>query len=86
MGRSQFNLDGATYEEARAASPATAERRELVGDLIDTFFTSMKQTDEFVSLDDGLAIISAHAKSLGYHALILFLDELILWLASHAPI
>ena len=54
------------------------------GDLIDTFFTSMKQTEEFVSLDDGLAVLSAHAKSLGYDGLILFLDELILWLASHA--
>ncbi len=32
----------------------------------------------------GLAVISAHAKSLGYDALILFLDELILWLASRA--
>ena len=32
----------------------------------------------------GLAVISAHAKSLGYDALILFLDELILWLATHS--
>jgi hypothetical protein len=32
----------------------------------------------------GLSIISAHAKSLGYDALILFLDELILWLATHS--
>ena len=28
--------------------------------------------------------MSQHAKSLGYDAVILFLDELILWLASHA--
>jgi hypothetical protein len=56
----------------------------LVGDLTDTFFKSIKQTDDFVSLDEGLAVLSAHAKSLGYDALILFLDELILWLASHA--
>ena len=39
---------------------------------------------EFVDLDTGLSIISKHAKSLGYDGLILFLDELILWLASHA--
>ena len=35
-------------------------------------------------LDDGLSVISKHAKALGYDAVILFLDELILWLASHA--
>jgi len=36
----------------------------------------------YVSLDDGLVAIAAHAKDLGYDALLLFLDELILWLAS----
>ena len=35
-------------------------------------------------LDVGLSIISRHAQDLGYDGLILFLDELILWLASHA--
>ena len=44
----------------------------------------MRNTDEFVDLDDGLAIMSAHAKEIGFDALILFLDELILWLASYA--
>jgi hypothetical protein len=56
----------------------------LVGDLIDTHFPAMRETNEFVDLDDGLAILSAHARDLGYDALVLFLDELILWLASHA--
>src|SRR5207249_9498861 len=36
------------------------------------------------SLDDGVSIMSRHAKALGYDAVILFLDELVLWLASHA--
>ena len=76
--------DAKCYSTARDATPESSEHRQLVGDLIDTFFKSMKQTDEFVSLDDGLAVLSAHAKSLGYDSLILFLDELILWLASHA--
>ena len=76
--------DAKSYSTARDATPESSEHRQLVGDLIDTFFKSMKQTDEFVSLDDGLAVLSAHAKSLGYDSLILFLDELILWLASHA--
>ena len=29
--------------------------------------------------------MSRHAQALGYDAVILFLDELILWLASHVP-
>jgi hypothetical protein len=76
--------DATSYDHARIASPESPEHRQLVGDLTDTFFKSIKQTDDFVSLDEGLAVPSAHAKSLGYDALILFLDELILWLASHA--
>ena len=40
--------------------------------------------EAFVPLDEGLAIISRHARDLGYDALVLFLDELILWLATHA--
>ncbi|MCK7500334.1 MAG: hypothetical protein MZW92_66110 [Comamonadaceae bacterium] len=32
----------------------------------------------------GLSIMSRHAQALGYDAVILFLDELVLWLASHA--
>ena len=83
-GEVSSTWDAASYLHARGALPESDEHRGLVGDLIDTFFKSMKQTDEFVSLDEGLAVLSAHAKSLGYDALILFLDELILWLASHA--
>ena len=35
-------------------------------------------------LDQGLSILSQHARDLGYDGLVLFLDELILWLASRA--
>jgi hypothetical protein len=37
-----------------------------------------------LSLDRGLSVLSRHARELEYDAMILFLDELILWLASHA--
>jgi hypothetical protein len=40
--------------------------------------------EAYVDLDVGLSVISAHARSLGYDGLILFLDELILWLATHS--
>ena len=83
-GEVSSTWDASAYDKARHGAADNPARHQLVGDLIDTFFTSMKQTEEFVSLDDGLAILSAHAKSLGYDGLILFLDELILWLASHA--
>ncbi|MCF6522717.1 DUF6079 family protein [Streptomyces sp. JJ36] len=36
----------------------------------------------FVSLDAGLSVIAEHARELGYDGLILFMDELILWLAT----
>ena len=45
---------------------------------------SIARAKRYLSLDKGLSVISKHAASLGYDALILFLDELILWLASHA--
>ena len=57
--------------------------------MVKTFFTSYQdiargQEEAYIDLDSGLAVISKHAAGLGYHAVILFLDELILWLASHA--
>ncbi|CCH29149.1 hypothetical protein ABZ816_38750 [Actinosynnema sp. NPDC047251] len=36
----------------------------------------------FKPLDQGLSEISRHAKSLGYDGIVLFLDELVLWLAG----
>lgn len=74
----------ATFDQACKAVPTDESHRRLVSALVETHFPAMRSTNEFVSLDDGLSIMSAHAKSLGFDALILFLDELILWLASHA--
>ncbi|WP_280358034.1 BREX-2 system ATPase PglY [Nocardia otitidiscaviarum] len=84
-----------TADEAQDASglnlvnPTTPRelRAKLVHDAGTTLlpgFTRRAAEDEsgFISLDAGLSVIAAHAKSLGYDAIILFLDELILWLAS----
>ena len=79
--------DAAAYEAAAAADPDDAEHRRLVGDLVDAFFGHLHanaDTDNYVSLDRGLAVMSQHARDLGYRAVVLFLDELILWLASHS--
>ncbi len=70
-----------TYDAARAAAPGSEQRQRLVSALVKTYFTAFTQTGEFVSLDDGLAAISRHAKGLGYDAIVMFLDELVLWLA-----
>lgn len=83
-GRLSARWDPASFNAACEAPPADDRRRRLVSDLVETHFPAMRSTTEFVSIDDGLAIMSAHAKALGFDALILFLDELILWLASHA--
>ncbi|WP_040863307.1 BREX-2 system ATPase PglY [Nocardia niigatensis] len=70
-------------------NPTTPQelRAKLVHDAATTLlpgFTQRAAEDEsgFISLDAGLSVIAAHAKSLGYDGIVLFLDELILWLAS----
>ncbi|MGF6808346.1 hypothetical protein OKW30_003472 [Paraburkholderia sp. Clong3] len=80
--------DATSFEAAMLEPPNGPERARLVGDLIAQFFSAYRSlagdSESFVSLDDGLAIMSRHAQDLGYDAVILFLDELVLWLASHA--
>jgi hypothetical protein len=76
--------DKERFERAIASESNNEDRIRLVGDLVETYFSSVRGAGEFVDLDTGLSIISKHAKSLGYDVLILFLDELILWLGSRA--
>ncbi len=81
--------DVAGFEAATLEPPEGEERQRLVADLITHFFGAYENVaaargEAFVSLDSGLAIMSHHAQSLGYDAVILFLDELILWLATRA--
>jgi hypothetical protein len=81
--------DAPSFEAATREPPEGEERQRLVADLIAHFFTSYRDVaaargEAFVSLDAGLAIMSRHAQNLGYDAVILFLDELILWLATRA--
>ena len=73
--------DAARYAEGRAASAASEPRQLLVSALVETYFRAYTQQAEYVDLDTGLAAIATHAKSLKYDAVVLFLDELVLWLA-----
>lgn len=87
-GEFDSGWDGASFESAMLEPPNGEERSRLVGNLITQFFSAYRSLagsgESFVSLDDGLSIMSRHAQALGYDAVILFLDELVLWLASHA--
>lgn len=69
------------YQAALHAPAEDSRRRELVSALARTYFTSFAETADYVDLDRGLVVISEHAQSLGYDAVVLFLDELVLWLA-----
>ena len=81
--------DVQSFERALAAPPKAESRGRLVSDLVGRIFTAYRSVaatgdgEAFVSLDQGLAVLSQHAHKLGYDGLVLFLDELILWLASH---
>ncbi len=78
-----------TLDAALNAPHGDLKRQELVSDLLATHLAAYRQAvsgdaDAFVPLDEGLAIISLHAKDvLGYDALVLLLDELVLWLNTH---
>jgi hypothetical protein len=75
------------YEAARTQPVGDPERQLLVqallGGLLSAYAAGAKANrDGYVDIESGLAAMSRHAKDLGYSGLILFLDELILWLMS----
>lgn len=73
--------DSERFDAARSAAPGDTARQELVTALVDRFYSSYTRRADYVDLDTGLAAISAHARGLGYDAVVLFLDEVVLWLA-----
>ncbi len=80
--------DAASFDAVLNDQAGADDKARLVGDLIGTFYSSMadmanSEYGGYVDFDEGLRIMTEHAKALGYDAIILFLDELILWLASH---
>lgn len=97
-GDVESQWDSERFERAILAPPVpendpnhapSEPRRDLANALIKTYFQSYENVsrgdgEAYVSLDAGLSIISQHAAKLGYSGVILFLDELVLWLASHA--
>lgn len=74
------NWTAASYRTARATTASEVQRRNLTSALTETLFTAYRTNSQWIPLADGLAEIARHAKSLGYEGVVLFLDELILWL------
>ncbi|HEU5357056.1 MAG TPA: hypothetical protein VFU65_21480 [Actinocrinis sp.] len=75
-------------DDAFAAPPLDPRRTRLVQALLDgplsSYAAGMRgAADAFVPLETGLSAISHHTKGLGYDGIVLFLDELILWLQAH---
>ena len=76
-------LTPALYDAARAKPAGDADRQRVVADLVRTYFPAFENTGTWLDMTDGLQAMTAHAKSLGYDGVVLFLDELVLWLANH---
>ncbi len=70
--------------ELHAGSSDPTLRAELFDELVKHLFPSYVKTGAYVSMDEGLAVMARHAKGLGYQGIVLFLDELILWLSHKA--
>ncbi len=73
-----------TRFESAARSGDPKERRELFDALAKSWFQHALGGRAFVDMDAGLAEIARHANTLGYSGIVLFLDELILWLSHRA--
>jgi hypothetical protein len=71
-----------SYERAASAPPGDPEQARLADALVRGYFPVFTGTAEFLDLDSGLRAMAEHARGLGYDAVVLFLDELVLWLAS----
>ena len=67
--------------EACATSTDPKEREQLFSALAKTWFSAFADdSSSYIDLDTGLGVITRHASELGYDGVVLFLDELILWL------
>ena len=81
-GKYSATWDAKRFEEAIESTDLEL-RGKLFDTLLKTLFPAFKgKNDSFIDLDRGLEVVSRHAKGLGYDAVILYLDELILWLAG----
>lgn len=69
--------------DATVESSDPTDRRRLFDALVRSYFPAFVDTGgNYLPFGPGLDALTEHAKDLGYDGLVLFLDELILWLAT----
>ncbi|WP_020506075.1 DUF6079 family protein [Lamprocystis purpurea] len=86
-GDAATGWDAVSFDAVVSGQAGDDDRVRLVGDLVGSLFKSFAdlantQSGGYLEFDEGLRVMTRHAKALGYDAVVLFLDELILWLAS----
>lgn len=82
--RAADRWDAARFD-AVCESEDLDRRAQLFDALVRTWLPAfVGQNQRWVDIDAGLGVISRHAKALGYGGVVVFFDELILWLTSLA--
>ncbi len=82
--RAAHRWDASRFDAA-CASDDLDQRAQLFDALVRTWLPAfLGQSQRWVDIDSGLGVMSRHAKSLGYSGVVVFFDELILWLTSLA--
>ncbi|GHH78641.1 hypothetical protein [Promicromonospora soli] len=81
--RASSGVTPAQYEAARGKAAGDSDRQKVVAALVASYFPAFEQTGTWLDMTTGLQAMTAHAKDLGYDGIVLFLDELVLWLAGH---
>jgi uncharacterized short protein YbdD (DUF466 family) len=71
------------FDDAVASSDLK-ERQKLFDALTRSWFEAYVDSGRYVDIDTGLAVIARHARDLGFDGIVLYLDELILWLSHRA--
>ena len=72
-----------SYDAARHASPEDPDKQRITAELIKHYFSGFEATGTWLDMSEGLHAMTQHAKGLGYDGIVLFLDELVLWLSGH---
>jgi uncharacterized protein DUF6079 len=73
----------ATYDAARQAPLHDSGRQKITAELVKHYSSGFEATGTWLDMSTGLQTMTQHAKSLGYDGVVLFLDELVLWLSGH---
>lgn len=82
-GKRAAGWSAETYDAAAAKPAEHPDRERLVRALVAAYFKGAVAAREWLEISQGLRAMTQHAKDLGYDGIVLFLDELVLWLGQH---